>query len=149
MDRFFRGLIAGITGGIAMNLWSLIAVYILNWPIRRFIDWAAVLLYGRLPGSFAETSFALLMHILWTGTLGIIFAYMIPLTTSRGYLLKGAVFGIISGFIIYAMPTLLQTPILSENNFLSTFSNHIGGLVWGLTTAQMLRFLETTPLQQS
>lgn len=44
MDRFSRGLIAGIIGGIAMNLWSAIAVNILNWQIIRFIDWAGIII---------------------------------------------------------------------------------------------------------
>lgn len=142
MDRFFRGLAAGITGGIVMNLWTLIAVFVLNWPVVRFIDWAAIIMYGDFPRSHAEAVFALVMHLLWTGILGILFAYMITFTTSQGYLIKGAVFGAVLGFIIYAIPTLLQTPLLAEHSFITVVSNHIGGLIWGITTAKALRWLD-------
>ncbi len=142
MDRFFRGLIAGIVGGVAMNLWTLIAVFIFNWPIVRFIDWAAIMIYGDFPRSHVEGLFSLMMQLLWVGVLGIIFAYLIPHITSRGYLLKGAVFGVVLGFLIYAIPTLLQMPLLAENSFITVLSNHIGGLIWGLTMAQTLHWLD-------
>ena len=150
MDRFFRGLIAGITGGIAMNIWTLIAVFIFNWPIVRFVDWASIIIYGDFPRSHAEGIFALMMHLLWTGVLGIIFAYLIPQITSYGYLLKGAIFGVVLGFLIYAIPTLLQTPLLAEHSFITVLSNHTGGLIWGLTLAQTLRWLDRkSPLSTS
>lgn len=145
MDRFLRGLIAGIIGGIAMNIWSLIAVTLFNWQILRFIDWAAVILYGNLSTSHSEGLFALVMQILWSGTLGIIFAFLIPHIKSNRFLIKGAVFGVIVGFITYAIPTLLQMPILKEHSFISVVSNHIGGLIWGLTMAQTLKWLNDAP----
>ncbi|KUO53411.1 MAG: hypothetical protein APF76_09220 [Desulfitibacter sp. BRH_c19] len=145
MDRFLRGLIAGIIGGIAMNLWTLIAVGIFNWQIIRFIDWAAVILYGQFATSHAEGFFALVMQILWSGTLGVIFAFLIPHITSSRYLIKGAVFGLLVGFITYAIPTILQMPILKEPSFITVVSNHMGGAIWGLTTAQTLRWLDEIP----
>ena len=146
MDRFFRGLIAGIVGGVAMNIWSLFAVYALNLEIIRFIDWAGILLFGNLPRSHIEGLVSLFMHILWTGLLGIIFAFLIPQITSRGYLIKGAVFGVLAGFIIYAIPTLLQMPILREHSLATVLSNMTGGLIWGLTLAQTLRWLDRKSL---
>jgi hypothetical protein len=142
MDRFFRGLVAGIAGGVAMNIWSAFAYYILKLPIRRFIDWAGIVLYGDYPHTVYESLFALLMQILWVGLLGVIFAYMIFQATSRGYLIKGAFFGIISGFFIYAIPTLLGSKHLATTSFTTVISNHFGGLIWGLTTAQTVRWLD-------
>ncbi len=143
MDRFLRGLIAGIVGGIAMNLWTVIAVSVFNWQILRFIDWAAIILYGSLPNSHTEGLFALVMQILWSGTLGIIFAFLIPYVTSSKLLIKGAVFGLIVGFITYAIPTILQMPVLKEHSLITVVSNHIGGAIWGLTMAQTLRWLDS------
>lgn len=142
MDRFGKGLAAGVAGGIAMNLWTLFAVFVLTWPVVRFIDWAAIILYGGFPRSHAEGVFALLMHLLWTGVLGIMFAYLLPHLTSKNYLLKGAIFGVTLGFIIYAIPTLLQMPLLKEHSFITVISNHTGGLIWGLTTAYVLGWLD-------
>jgi uncharacterized membrane protein YagU involved in acid resistance len=85
------------------------------------------------------------MQILWSGTLGIIFAFLIPHLTSSRYLFKGAVFGLIIGFITYAITTILQMPILKEPSFITVVSNHIGGAIWGLTMAQTLRLLDGIP----
>ncbi len=142
MDRFFRGLVAGITGGVAMNLWSAFAVNILKLKIIRFIDWAAVILYGDLPRTHIEGFYAMLIQLLWVGLLGIFFAYLIRFSTSRGYLIKGAYYGIITGLVIYAVPTLLQVPYLSKHSLSTVLSNHVGGLIWGLIMAQTLRWLD-------
>lgn len=142
MDRFTRGLIAGITGGVAMNLWTVFAVFVLQLEILRFVDWAGMILYGNLPRSHVEGSFALLMQILWSGILGVAFAFMFAQVSSQRYYLKGAVFGIITGFITYAVPTVLQMPVLSEHSFATVASNHTGGLIWGLVTAKTLHVLD-------
>ncbi len=142
MDRFFRGMAAGMIGGIAMNLWSLVPLFVLQWEIIRFIDWAGILIFGDLPRSHLQGAFSLGMHILWVGLLGVAFAFLIPQVTSRGYLLKGAFIGVLFGFIFYALPTLFQMPILAEHSFATVTANHIGGLIWGLTTAQSLRWLD-------
>lgn len=149
MDRFFRGLTAGLIGGIAMNLWTVFTVSILNLKIIRFIDWAGVILYGELPMTHFQGFFALIMQLLWVGLLGIIFAYLISYTTSRGYLIKGAYYGVVIGLLIYAIPTLLRTPYLTFHSTATVLSNHTGGLIWGLTMAQTLRWLDKRVVSQS
>jgi uncharacterized membrane protein YagU involved in acid resistance len=147
MDRFFRGFIAGISGGLAMNVWSFFSYYVLNFTDKRFLDWTSVILYGHLPNSVLEAVYALLIQILWVGLLGILFAYLVPVITSRGYLLKGAIYGLLMGFIIYAVTTVYKVPNLTTFNLATVFSNHIGGLIWGLTMAYVLYRLDTTPLR--
>lgn len=149
MDRYFRGLVAGIVGGIAMNLWTVFVVNILNLKIIRFIDWAGYILYGDLPRTHFQGFYALIIQLIWVGLLGIVFAYLFPLTTSRGYFIKGAFYGVVTGMLIYAIPTLLQTPIISKHSIQTVISNHIGGLIWGVTMAKVLRYLDTTPRVKS
>jgi hypothetical protein len=139
-----RGLTAGVIGGVVMNLWTLVAVYLLQWEIIRFVDWSAIMIFGTLPRSHLEGLVALFMHLLWAGFLGIIFAFLIPHITSRYYLIKGAVYGVIVGFFVYAIPTLLQMPILKEMSLTTVASNTIGGIIWGLTLALSLRWLDST-----
>lgn len=147
MDRFIRGLIAGMLGGVAMNLWTLVTLNILNWEIIRFIDWAGMIIFGDLPRSHLQGLFALWMHILWSGLLGIGFAFLIPQVTSRYYLIKAAFYGVMIGFLSYAAPTLLQMPILAKHSFATVFSNHVGGLVWGIVLGLTLRWLDRKPLE--
>ncbi len=142
MDRFTRGLLAGIIGGIAMNLWNLFERIVLQWEFIRFIDWAGIIVFGDLPRSHLQGIFSLAMHLIWTGLLGVIFAFLIPHITSRAYLLKGLFYGIIVGFITFTIPTLFQMPFLAEHSFTTVFSNTVGGIIWGLTMAQTLRWLD-------
>ncbi|MEW6182613.1 MAG: hypothetical protein AB1500_05465 [Bacillota bacterium] len=145
MDRFFRGLVAGIAGGVLMNVWDLTTYYLLGLPILRYLDWASVILFGDLPQTHFQAGYALIVQILWVGLLGVVFAYALPQTTSRGYLLKGAFYGIILGFFVYAIPVLLETQYLSDFTTATVLANHSGGLLWGLTLAQTLRRLESNP----
>jgi hypothetical protein len=149
LDRFFRGLTAGIIGGIAMNLWSALVVNILKFKITSFIDWAGVILYGYFPRTHFQGFLALIFQILWTGLLGIFFAYLIRFTTSKGYLIKGAYYGILMGFIFYAIPDLLATPYLSKHSTATVLSNHTGGLIWGLIMAQTLRWLDKRVISEA
>jgi hypothetical protein len=145
MDRFFRGLIAGMAGGAVMNIWSFISYDLLNFTNVRFIDWSAVFIFGDRPGNFIETIMALVSHILWSGFLGILMAILFSYFTSRGYLIKGAFFGFITGFIIYAIPVLFNVQLLEFKETATAASNMIGGILWGLTTAYVLRLLDSTP----
>lgn len=149
MDRLYRGAIAGVIGGIVMNSWSFLSYHVLHFTTRRFTDWMGVVVYGDLPRTLPETLYALMLHLVWVGLLGVLFAYIIPRITSRGYLLTGAFYGLASGIIIYAIPTLLRTPYISEFPFKTTISNHIGAIIWGFTMAQVLRWLDTTPRVKS
>lgn len=142
MDRFFRGLVAGIIGGVVMNIWSLISFNILHFTDKRFLDWAAVMLYGQLSGGLFEEIMALMAQILFVGFLGILFAFFIPHVTSRGYILKGLFYGFITGFFIYAIPVLFKTPFLYKTDFPTAVSNLIGGLLWGLTLALTLHWFD-------
>jgi len=147
MDRFFRGFIAGVAGGIVMNVWNFFSYYVLDFAQIRYLDWASMILYGRLPHSVLDAAYALLIQILWVGLLGIIFAYFVPVITSRGYLFKGVIFGLSLAFIIYAVTSLYKVPNLTTFSSATVISNHIGGLLWGLTMAYVLHRLDTTPLK--
>ena len=125
-----------------MNLWTLVALYVLDWEIIRFVDWAAIIVFGDLPRSHAEGLFALWLQLLWVGTLGIGFAFLIPQVTSQGYFLKGMIYGVVLGFLIYAIPTVLQMPILKETSIATALSNHTGGAIWGLVMSKTLHLLD-------
>ena len=101
-----------------------------------------MLIFGHLPASHVEGFVALLMQITWVGTLGIIFAFLIPQVTSQAYLLKGVIFSAVAGFIIYTIPTLMQIPVLKETSLATVVSDLIGGAIWGLIMAKTLFLLD-------
>lgn len=142
MDRFFRGLIGGLAGAVVMNIWDFISFYLLHFTNRRYLDWASIFLYGSLPNNIFESFYALVAQILWTGFLGVILAYLIPQVSSRGSLVKGAFYGFITGFFIYAIPVAFKIPYLYKTPFGITLSQSIGGILWGMTLAWVLKLLD-------
>lgn len=146
MDRFFRGFVAGIIGGVVMNVWDLFSHDIIHFTKLRYLDWTGVILYGHLPQNLWEIVYALILQLVWVGVLGVIFAFLIPQVTSRGYLIKAVIYALIVGFIIYAIPALLRTPFLTVVTFSTTVSNHIGGILWSLVMVQSLRWLDRNQL---
>ncbi|MDP4128490.1 MAG: hypothetical protein Q8912_16360 [Bacillota bacterium] len=48
-DRMYYGFISGLIAGIAINLWSLLSYYILDFSQIRIFDFASEIMYGRLP----------------------------------------------------------------------------------------------------
>lgn len=142
MDRFFRGLLAGMAGAIPMNIWSFISFHFVGLADRRIADWASIMLFGSPPNTLLELFLAIFAQILWSGFLGILFAYLVINITSRGYLLKGAFYGFITGFIIFSIPTVLQSPYLARTSTGTATSQLIGGVLWGVTMAYTLKWLD-------
>lgn len=142
MDRSFRGAIAGTAGGITMTLWSFFMYSVLNIKIVRFLDWAGYILYGHMPRNNFEVIYALLIQIVFVSFLGVVFAFVIAKTTSRGYLLKGAFFSLVAAFFIYAVPVFFGIKELSHLSLVNVMSNHFGGILWGITMAYVLQKLE-------
>lgn len=144
MDRFYRGFTAGVAGGIVMNIWSF-GSYQFNFTNVRFIDWSAVMIFGSKPDNIIQTIMATITHLGWAGFLGILLAWLFPVVTSRGYLYKGAFFGFIAGFILYGIMVLFSVQHLEFTGTATAASNVIGGLMWGLTAAYVLRLLDSSP----
>ncbi|PKM83046.1 MAG: hypothetical protein CVU89_02655 [Firmicutes bacterium HGW-Firmicutes-14] len=144
MDRFKRGLAAGVAGGILMNIWDLTSYYILGLAKERYLDWASIFVFGDLPRNIPEAVYSQLTQLLWVGFLGIVFAYLIPFINSRDYLLKGAFFGFITGFVIYALPVAFKVPYLSRAEFGTVVSHFVGGVTWGTSMAYILHRLDTS-----
>lgn len=145
MDRFSRGLVAGLAGGVSMNIWSLISYHVLHIADRRYLDWASVLLFGHLPINITQTVYAQITQLIWSGFLGVVFAYLIPAVTSRGYILKGAVWGFVTGFVLYSIAILIRMPYFAKIETGTSISQFIGGLIWGTILAYTLRLMDSTP----
>jgi len=145
MDRTFRGTIAGIAGGICMDVWDLISHYYFHFGSFRYLDWAAMMIYGEPPENIYETIISLITQILWGGFLGIIFAFLITKISSRGYLIKGAFYGFIVCFMIFSLPVLFQVPHLYQTGPNTQLAHVIGAIIYGLVTAAVLKRLDNTP----
>lgn len=139
-DRFAAGLISGLIAGVAMNFidW---AGYILGLYDERLLDWAAVVTLGRLPDNSAEVILAQTEQIFFTGFLGVLFAYILPILGSRNYLLKGWIYGIMANQSLYAFAIAFKLPNLTVHTFYATVTHLISASIYGLVLAYLLKKL--------
>lgn len=66
MDRFFRGLVAGIIGGLVMNIWNLTSYYLLNFANISVIDWSGIILLGYKPVTNAQYILSYIAQVFWS-----------------------------------------------------------------------------------
>lgn len=130
-DRVVTGFISGLVAGVAMNIIDWIG-YFLELYDERLLDWSAVVTYGRMPNNIEEVIFAQALQIFFSGFLGLLFAYIIPILRSGNYLLKGWVYGVVVNQSLYALAIAFKLPDLTVHTFYATVSHIISASVYGL-----------------
>jgi len=140
-DRFTRGFMAGVIAGLISAVWNL-GSYYFNMSTLRFLDFAAILTYGRRTRNAWEAIFSWAATVFFYGLLGIIFVYLITLVTSENLFFKGSIYGITSWFTIYAITYLFKVPELSQISFLTTLSNFIGSVIYGVVLGYAVKILD-------
>lgn len=145
-NRFERGFIAGIIGGIIMNVWSFISGYI-QFTEVRIVDWGGIMFFGHTPPfTLIETIVALGLQLGFSGFLGVIFAFLIPVITSRNLYFKGLVYSAAVWFLIYGVTTLFRVPGTVPATVGTVFSNLISAFLFGLGTAFYLKQFSAAPV---
>ena len=105
---------------------------------ERLLNWAAVAIYGRLPQNIFETVFAQIAQIMFSGFVGIIFAFLILKLRSENYLIKGWIFGVAAWFGLYALSIAIKLPTLSTHEFNAVFSHFMSSSIYGIVLALVL-----------
>lgn len=139
-DRFTRGIIASLFGAIIITAPNLVLGHYLG--IMRYLDFASILIYGHKPQSGLEAVFGFVVAYLFLATLGGIFAYVITGITSMNLLLKGGLFGALIWFVSYTITLLFKVPELADIPLKSAFFNLVSGIVWGISMAYALLWLD-------
>ena len=140
-DRFTRGFLAGLASGVVTNIFSFIS-FALNWVKVRYLDWAGVFIFGREPGGAVEVAISLAGQLFFSALLGVIFAYLIPLTTSKSHIFKGLVYGLAVWFASYAIAILYKVPPLTHIGIDTVTSNIVAALIFGFVLAWSLKWLD-------
>ncbi|SFH29943.1 Conserved membrane protein YqhR [Desulfotomaculum arcticum] len=137
-DRTTRGFIAGVLGGIVMNIISYISYY-LNIANLRFLDWPSIIITGHSPTNALQAIFFFLIQLIFVGFLGIIFAYLVSkLVTSINYIFKGFLFAVLSWFAIYSLTYIADVPKLTPLTMGTAVTDFIGALVFGFVVSETL-----------
>ncbi|MCW3489717.1 hypothetical protein [Dethiobacter alkaliphilus] len=141
-DRFVRGSIAGMIAGIIMNMVSYLLVRILGFGEDLLTDYMAEMLFGRPPLMPVESVVALIGHILFTGTLGVVFVYILTIVDSDYIFYKALAFAWASWFILYSLGILFEVPLLDKNTVSTIIGHAITATVFGLVLAWLLSAIE-------
>ncbi len=140
-DGLVAGGLAGIIGAALQQAYGLIAKAIVITD-RAFIDFAEILVLSRIftgPLAFIVSSIA---HLIVGLFLGVIFAYVIKLTSSNYYLLKGLGYGIVWWMLLMGFGTIFRLPVFSPIPPAPALSTLVGAAIYGLTTAYTLGILD-------
>jgi hypothetical protein len=70
--------------------------------------------------------------------MGVLFAFLLPLATSRYYLLKGWFFGLLIWFSAYTVVHLFQLPQVLQLDLGTVLSNMFKASIYGLVLAWTL-----------
>lgn len=86
-DRFTRGFIAGIIAALVPFIIHFIA-YFLKLTTLRYADFIGIFVFGHKPVSSGELFFSIIVQTCILGGLGIAFALLIPLFSSKKLCIK-------------------------------------------------------------
>lgn len=140
MDRFMRGAVAGFVAGVVKDIWTLGSKF-LGFGEISFIDWMAVMEFGRLPNESLHLVLATFSHLVILSALGVGFAYLVP-HIETGYLVaKGIMYSLIVGTILYVIPILYKMPYIGRPGADTALSNLIGSIIYGALLAVVLQRL--------
>lgn len=139
-DRTLYGFYAGIIAGITQTIFNLISYY-LNFAQIRYLDWMSVIIFGDMPIDSLQTITALFSRIIFSGILGIVFAYVIKHLNDEHYLFKGWIYAIVVMGILYGLTSLLQVPQLTYSHTYSVISNFLTSSIFGLVLTVSFKHL--------
>jgi hypothetical protein len=119
------------------------AIDLLDFSFRftpiRYIDFSSVFLYAHKPEFWWDTILAGIVQIIFACALTVIFIYILPFINTRRYLIKGAGYGLVSWFIIFAIASIYKIPIISGLPWQTATNNAVGSVVYGLVMVEVIR----------
>jgi thiamine transporter ThiT len=139
-DRFTNGFIAGLLGGVIIGILDLV-LYSLGVVQIPYLDWASVLIFGYRFTTLLEAAISQLGQLLFSAVAGVLFAYLLSLTSSRYYLFKGWVYGLVVWFGTYSITLLFKVTPLIPIKPDTVISHIVTASVYGLVLAESLRRL--------
>lgn len=141
-DRFIRILIAGTSASIILFALNLFSYYILHFSNRRFINYSALMIFGRDFNNFAEAIISSIAQIIFSTSLIVIFSYLVLKKKRESYILLGLFIGLGGWFGIMSLCYVIGIHAKLPINIGSATSYMITSLIWGVTDAWLLHMLD-------
>ncbi len=140
-DRLVAGGLAGAIGAFVQSVYGTITKAI-GITDRTFYDFAAIIVaFKEYPGVLGFIV-GIIAHLIVGVMLGIIFAYIIMLTSNRYLYIKGLVYGAVTWFLLLGFGTIYKMPMFKDIPPTAALSTFVGSLIYGTVTAYTLKLLE-------
>jgi len=137
-DRLIVGGIAGSFGAVSNVILGVIFKS-LGWSDRAFFDYSTSLfgktiyqgILGFLMGVITEVAVCIIY--------GVIFAYVIKLTSSRYLYLKGLLYGFVLWMLLSSLGTMYNIPLFSDIPLDAAYTTLFTAIVYGFVVAWVLK----------
>ncbi|MDR3585200.1 MAG: hypothetical protein P4L59_07735 [Desulfosporosinus sp.] len=141
-DRFARLLMAGTFASLILFTLNLFSYYILHFAKRRFINYAALMIFGREFSNFTEALISSIAQIGFSTGLIVILGHLILKERSGNYILKGLFIGFGSWFAIMSMCYIIGIHKILPITLGSATSYMLNSSIWGISNAWFLHMLD-------
>lgn len=134
-DKVTLGFLAGLAGGIVMNILDQIMFFS---GLTNLVhpDWATALILGTRATSIPEFIFGFLMQLFHAGIMGIVFTAFMSFAGRENHLFKGIIYGVTVFLITLGTAILLYTPAINPLSLNTAISNVMTSGVYGLVLSQ-------------
>ncbi len=140
-DRLVAGGLAGAVAAFVQYVSCTIAKAT-GITDRTFKDFAAVIVtFKDYPGILGFIV-GFIAHLIVGVMLGIIFVYIIMLTSNRYLYIKGLGYGAVCWFLLSGLGTIFKLPMLKDIPPFAALSTLMGSLIYGAVIAYTLKLLE-------
>lgn len=141
-ERFSRSLVAGFFTSLILLALNLFSYYILQVSQRRFINYSALMIFGRKFNNFPEAIISSIAQISFSICLFVIFSYLILQKKRETYLLRGLFIGFGSWFAILSLSYIIGIHKILLMDIGSATSFLVTSVIWGILGAWFLHMLD-------
>ena len=141
-DRFARSFVAGTFASLILLALNLFSYYILHFSNRRYINYSALMIFGREFNNLTEMIISIITQICFSTSLIIIFSYLILKEKRKNYFLRGLSVGFASWFAISSLSYIIGIHKILPINIGSAISFMVTSLIWGIFSAWFLFMLD-------
>ncbi|KUO53408.1 MAG: hypothetical protein APF76_09205 [Desulfitibacter sp. BRH_c19] len=140
-DRATAGAIAGILGAITQDIYGL-TVKGIGLTDRAFIDFAKVIAFRTATSGTLSFITGLVVHLTLGMMFGLLFSYIISMTSSNFYYYKAIGYSAGLWFWTLAVGSMVNLPLFAGIPVISQITTFVGALIFGLAMAYSLKLLE-------
>ncbi|WP_214659145.1 DUF1440 domain-containing protein [Candidatus Formimonas warabiya] len=141
-DRLIAGGLAGIAGAIIQITYGIITEA-LGITDRSFDEFAKVLIMFKPYKGLLASVVGAISHICIGLVFGVIFAYLILITSSRFLMIKGIGYGAVLWMLLLGFGTIFELPDFKDIPPQPALSIFFGAIIYGSITALTLKYLES------